>query len=137
MTKEPQFFHDRTGASQDQPLDLWPPVVIPKEEIDAEIERLADLPAPNNGRREALIVHPRARKPGLGLAPGIRVTLSVLKPGEETKAFRHNATISASRAEAPPSSTASASTLSSTTSGTIRPIPPIGTSIIPTSYKSA
>ena len=92
MTKETQFFHDRTGTSQDQPLDLWPPVVIPKEQIDAEIERLADLPAPNNGRREALIVHPRARKPGLGLAPGIRVTLSVLKPGEETKAFRHNAT---------------------------------------------
>jgi gentisate 1,2-dioxygenase len=58
MTNQPQYFHDQTGVSQDRPLDLWPPVVIPKEQIDAEIERLAALPSPNNGRREAHIVHP-------------------------------------------------------------------------------
>jgi len=92
MTDQSGVFHDRTGVSQDQPLDLWPSIVIAKEEIDAEIERLADLARPDNGRRESLIVHPRATKPGLGLAPGIRLTLSVLKPGEKTKAFRHNAT---------------------------------------------
>jgi hypothetical protein len=39
MTKEPQFFHDRTGASQDQPLDLWPPVVIPTSSIPGRASR--------------------------------------------------------------------------------------------------
>ncbi|MFQ6016971.1 MAG: cupin domain-containing protein [Kiloniellaceae bacterium] len=92
MTEQAQYFIDRTGVRRDRPLDLWPSVVIPKEQIETEIERLADLPKPANGRRESLIVHPRASEPGLGLAPGIRVTLSVLKPGEKTTAFRHNAT---------------------------------------------
>src|SRR5262245_44520651 len=82
---------DITGARA-RPLDLWDPVVISKEQIDAQIERLAALPAPANGRREALIVHPHATEPGLGLAPGIRVTLSVLKPGEQTTPIRHNST---------------------------------------------
>jgi gentisate 1,2-dioxygenase len=72
--------------------NLWPPVIISKEEIDAEVERLASLPAPVDGRRESLMVHPRAGEDTPGLAPGIQVKLSVLKPGEKTSAFRHNAT---------------------------------------------
>lgn len=71
---------------------LWAPVVITKEEIDAEIARLASLPAPADGRRESLIVHPEADLASPGLAPGIQVKLSVLKPGEKTQLFRHNAT---------------------------------------------
>src|SRR5262245_7149400 len=71
---------------------LWPPVLLTKEEIDAEIERLANLPRPADGRRATLIVHPNAPPGAPGLAPGIQVTLSVLKPGEQTSAFRHNAT---------------------------------------------
>jgi gentisate 1,2-dioxygenase len=86
------IFLDRTGAALAQPLDQWPTIVIKKAEIDREVERLADLPAPANGRREAIIKHPRSKGPGYGLAPGIRVTLSVLKPGESTAPFRHNAT---------------------------------------------
>jgi gentisate 1,2-dioxygenase len=58
----------------------------------AEAARLAELPLPASGRREALIVHPRSSEPGLGLAPGIRVTLSVLLPGERTQPIRHNST---------------------------------------------
>jgi len=85
-------FLDATGVSQARELDFWTPVVIPKEQIDAEIERLASLPPPMNGRRESRIVHPRATEPGLGLAPGISVTLSVLKPGESTRPIRHNST---------------------------------------------
>ncbi|MCH7486232.1 MAG: gentisate 1,2-dioxygenase [Proteobacteria bacterium] len=92
MTERESPFIDRTGKSLERPQDQWPPYVIPKEAIDLEIERLADLPAPNNGRRESFIAHPRAKEPGLGLAPGIRVSLSVLKPGERTKSFRHTAT---------------------------------------------
>ena len=85
-------FIDATGISNDQALDFWAPVIITKEEIDAEVARLASLPAPVNGRRESRIVHPRAAEPGLGLAPGISVTLSVLEPGEVTRPIRHNST---------------------------------------------
>ena len=89
MTDRESPFIDRTGKSLERPQDQWPPYVIPKEAFDLEIERLADLPAPNNGRRESYIAHPRAKEPGLGLAPGIRVSLSVLKPGERTKPFTY------------------------------------------------
>jgi gentisate 1,2-dioxygenase len=68
----------------------WEPVVFAKEEIDAEVERLASLALPADGRRQSLFVHPRSTEPGLGLLPGIRVTLSVLKPGERTAPIRRN-----------------------------------------------
>jgi len=83
-------FVDQTAKSPD-PLALWPSVVIPKEAIDAEIARLADLPKPANGRRRALIVHP-SNLAGSGLAPGIQVALDVLLPGERTAPFRQNST---------------------------------------------
>lgn len=73
-------------------IELWPALVIPREQIDTEIERLADLDRPADGRRSSMFVHPRATAPGLGLAPGIRVTLDVLKPGEQTAPVRHNST---------------------------------------------
>ncbi len=73
-------------------LKLWPAVVIAKRDIETEIERLAQLPPPANGRRSSMIVHPNAIEPGLGLAPGIRVTLNILKPGERTRPIRHNST---------------------------------------------
>ncbi len=82
---------DRSGAGSESP-ELWPAIVIPKERLAEEAERLASLPRPSNGRRQALIVHPRATAPGLGLAPGIRVALEVLLPGEETAPIRHNST---------------------------------------------
>lgn len=72
--------------------DQWTPLVIKKETIDAEIERLVNQVKPENGRRETLIVHPMAREDIPGMAPGIQVRLSVLKPGESTAPFRHNAT---------------------------------------------
>lgn len=92
MTEADTVFVDQSGMTLDKPKDLWPSIVITKEQIDAEAQRLADLPAPEFGRRRSLIVHPRSSDPGLGLAPGIRVSLDVLKPGEESAPFRHNAT---------------------------------------------
>jgi len=91
MTESP--FLDRSGWTP-PPLDLWEPIVITKEQIDAEIERLASIPRPSNGRRQSLIVHPRWRELGVGpgLNPGIGVALEVLKPGEETTPIRHNST---------------------------------------------
>ncbi len=85
-------FSDRSGErARDENL-YWTPIVVTKREIDAEIERLASQPLPGNGRRESLIVHPLAEANAPGFAPGIQVKLSVLKPGEKTAAFRHNAT---------------------------------------------
>jgi len=69
--------------------DLWPSLVIPAEDIDAEIARLADVPGPGNGLRRSLLVHPHATD-GRGLAPGIQVALEVLLPGERTRPIRHN-----------------------------------------------
>ena len=90
---------DRTGAelaqqpvSQLKPAKDWPPVIITGEMINREIERLADLPRPANGRRQVMFSHPAAPTPGRGLTPGVQVTLDVLKPGEETAPIRHNDT---------------------------------------------
>lgn len=84
-------FVDISGANYRQ-NDPWAPAIITKEQIDDEIERLASIPRPENGRRSSLIVHPRADLNTPGLAPTTQVTLNVLKPGERTQAFRHNAT---------------------------------------------
>src|SRR4051794_34679086 len=84
MSEHKAKFLDCTGAAAPK-LNLWPAVMISREEIEAEVERLASLAPPAGGRRASLIVHPFAEAPGLGLAPGIRVTLNVLKPGEQTK----------------------------------------------------
>jgi gentisate 1,2-dioxygenase len=84
------LFLDRSGA-RPADLDLWDPIVISREQIEDQVERLTVAHAPSNGRRSVLIVHPRAEEPGLGLAPGIRVSLDVLLPGERTTPFRHNA----------------------------------------------
>jgi len=85
-------FVDTSGTPPSSRNTQWAPVVITKEEIDAEVERLASVDMPANGRRESLIVHPDATHFAPGLAPGIQVRLSVLKPGERTSVFRHNAT---------------------------------------------
>ena len=78
FTEETASFADRTGVppGENRP---WAPVKITKEQIDAEVERLASLPAPADGRRLSLLVHPDALSWAPGLAPGIQVALSVLK----------------------------------------------------------
>ncbi len=75
-----------------RPAQDWPPVLITGETIDAEIERLAALPRPANGRRQVQFVHPNANPATPGLNPGVRVTMEVLLPGEETAPIRHNST---------------------------------------------
>lgn len=77
----------------DHSLDLWPPVVISKEDIEAEVERLAGFARPNNGVRRSMIAHPDADDRSLGLAPGIDVSVDVLLPGERTQRVRQNSNI--------------------------------------------
>lgn len=81
-------FVDQTGAPAPahRPAE---PVVIPREAIEAEVERLAALPRPANGRRVSRIVNP-ASGVGDALAPGVAVSLCVLRPGERTRPIRHN-----------------------------------------------
>jgi gentisate 1,2-dioxygenase len=81
-------FIDRTGLTA-EPIRLIPAAVVSKEAIDAEIQRLASLPAPANGRRISAIANPLTGI-GDGLAPGTAVSLCVLKPGERTAPIRHN-----------------------------------------------
>jgi len=99
MSNQKAILADQTGqpmASHTldnwRPSDGWSPITVTKAEIDAEIERLASLPKPDNGRRSTLIIHPSAPNPGQGLTPGVQVSLSVLKPGESTMPVRHNST---------------------------------------------
>ena len=93
MTEKKAVFIDRSGYATPA-LDLWEPVVITKEEIDGEVERLASLQRPANGRRHSIVAHPDWRSLGVGpgLQPGVRVTLEVLKPGEQSAPIRHNST---------------------------------------------
>ena len=82
-------FADCSGQGARQP-DIWQPLLITREQIDAEVERLASLPRPANGRRASRIVHPSAQA-GMGMTPGTDVTIQVLLPGERTTTMRTNA----------------------------------------------
>lgn len=84
------LFIEASGALPERDAP-WEPIVITKEQIDAEIERLAAMPRPANGRRRSYFQHPRNER-SIGLAPGIQVSLDVLLPGEETSTFRQNST---------------------------------------------
>lgn len=90
MTTIQNTMLDVSGAPASTPAP-WRPVKITRAEIDAEIDRLAAAPRPEGGRRASRIVHPSAVAPGLGFAPGISVTIEVLRPGEETAPMRENA----------------------------------------------
>jgi gentisate 1,2-dioxygenase len=74
------------------PSNGWSPITVKGAEIEREIERLASLSRPENGRRSVQFVHPSAPEPGNGFAPGIAVRLDVLLPGESTLPVRHNST---------------------------------------------
>jgi gentisate 1,2-dioxygenase len=70
--------------------DLWPTLIVPRAAIEAEIERLASIPRPASGRRAAAISHPCNIGPVPAFAPGIDVTVEVLKPGEESLPVARN-----------------------------------------------
>jgi len=90
MEQEIKFI-DRSGMASGE-LKLIPAALIKREQIDSEIERLASLPVPANGRRVSLIANPETGV-GHGLTYSTAVSLCVLKPGEETKPIRHNSSL--------------------------------------------
>lgn len=70
---------------------MWRALVVPRAELEEAAARLMDGEAGEGGRRDCAILHPDAPPEIGGFAPGIEVTLSVLRAGEATEAFRHNA----------------------------------------------
>lgn len=82
-------FLDRSGQPPRKP-EILEPLLVTREAIEAEVERLAALPAPANGRRASVIVHPGSRTPH-SFTPGTSVAIQVLRPGERTQALRTNA----------------------------------------------
>ena len=89
MDEKGYYFADCTGVTKSSKPDLIPAVTVPREAIEQEVERLASLPAPANGRRMSRVANPLTGV-GEGLAPGIDVSISVLKPGERTLPMRQN-----------------------------------------------
>lgn len=90
--EQARFVPPAINTTANQETAVWPAIVIPKRDLDKEIARLASGSMPDHGR-QSLIVHPNAVSPGLGLAPGIQVTLEVLLPGERTRPTRHNSSL--------------------------------------------
>ena len=84
-------FVDCTGQDEIS-SEIPDPVLIKKEVLAHEIERLASLAPPLNGRRISRIIYPESGE-GRGLAPGTEVSLCVLKPGEITRPLRHNSAV--------------------------------------------
>jgi gentisate 1,2-dioxygenase len=83
------LFVDQSGRRPDQYRGLKP-VIISKQEIDAEIERLSI--GPFRGSRRSQIVNPALQHSG-SLYPAVSVSLNVLLPGERTVPHRHNASV--------------------------------------------
>ncbi|SFB89971.1 Gentisate 1,2-dioxygenase [Polaromonas sp. OV174] len=89
MSGRGKNFLDVCGAAP-RVQNTWAPLVVSKQEINLEVERLIDAAKPDNGRRASMVVHPEADKQSKGFAPGIDVTIHVLKPGERTRNLRKN-----------------------------------------------
>jgi gentisate 1,2-dioxygenase len=85
-------FEDVSGQPAPGEPPYWRPVIFRAAEIAAEVERLSSLAAPASGRRSSVFVHPQAPEGCPSLAPGIRVTLDVLLPGESTAPRRQTST---------------------------------------------
>lgn len=72
--------------------NLLRPVVIKKQVLDEEIDRLASLRVSAHGRRMSNVSNPYSGV-GNGLTQGIAVAICVLNPGERTKPLRHNSSL--------------------------------------------
>lgn len=80
------------GGTAPRIQQQWPSIIVPRAAIDAEIDRLASIALPGTGRRASAISHPRNTHEVPAFAPGIDVTLHVLKPGESTPPIARSAT---------------------------------------------
>ena len=91
MTERFQFVE--IGSTPPRQQDLWPSIVVPRGAIEAEAGHLASIALPSTGLRASAISHPHNKGPIPAFAPGIDVTLHVVKPGEQTAPIARNSTI--------------------------------------------
>lgn len=89
MSDQEVIFNDRSGRT---PVDYraLKPVIIGRETIEREIERLCE--GEFRGSRRVEIVHPALTASG-SLYPAVAVSLNVLLPGERTRPHRHNSSV--------------------------------------------
>ena len=92
MTPLSTKFVDVSGQTP-RKQELWPSVIVPRAAIDDEIERLASIARPASGRRASAVSHPANTAPVPAFAPGIDVTIEVLKPGEESAPVARNSSM--------------------------------------------
>lgn len=78
------------SATAPREQELWPSIIVPRRAIEDEVERLASIALPASGRRVSAISHPSNKGPVPAFAPGIDVSLCVLKPGEQTPPVARN-----------------------------------------------
>ncbi|MEG3126130.1 hypothetical protein [Sphingomonas sp. GB1N7] len=90
-TKQAPPFHELPGEVAPSYPQPWPAMIVARAEIEAEIARLADLDRRPNARRASEIVHPHSIKTGPAVAPGLSISINVVRPGEEVELFRDNA----------------------------------------------
>ena len=83
------IFVDRSGRAP-TPYRPLKPVIIKREQIEEEIDRLCE--GEFRGSRRVAIVHPGLANTG-GLYPAVSVSLNVLLPGERTVPHRHNSSV--------------------------------------------
>lgn len=84
-------FLDQSGRVPRQP-QIWDPLLVTREAINAEIERLCRIERPDNGMRNSAIVHPASRT-GNSVTPATSVSIQVLLPGEKTVPRKTNANL--------------------------------------------
>ncbi len=84
-------FLDQSGQAPRSP-QIWEPLLVRREAIDAEVERLCGMARPVNGVRSSVMVHPASRTAN-SFTPGTSVAVSVLLPGEKTVPRKTNANL--------------------------------------------
>ncbi|MFG1923130.1 cupin domain-containing protein [Cryptosporangium sp. NPDC048952] len=82
---------DASGEGPVRPTP-WAPLRVTAAEIRAAIDQISAGPAPVDGRRAALLVHPESTS-GRSFAPGVEVAVEVLLPGESTTPLRRNSSL--------------------------------------------
>ncbi len=83
------FVRDRGPVSSAD--NFWPALVVTNEQIEAEVDVLSSMDIEEGDYRRSFIVHPQSVEPGRALAPGIDVSINIVRPGETTRRTVENA----------------------------------------------
>ena len=85
------LFAELPASFEPLPPRPWPALIVPGEAISMEVERLSALDRAGGKRRSSEIVHPASQGQTPCVAPGLSVSINVVKPGETVVVPRDNA----------------------------------------------